>query len=152
MANTNNDTRISKVRNYLFDIISNIRKINQINANYLSGEKDNYSLDKIPTEKKVRPNILGGGLYRQVYSFRGRLAYGQTSSTNFEIMGFFEKFEDIIESNNNKGILPDIEGIDSIECLDCASVNNTQTNTAEFDIQIQITYLDDGKYDPSVSL
>ena len=152
MANTNDKTRISKTRDYLFNVISILRNINQINANYLSNEKDNYSLDKIPTEKKARPNILGGGEYRQVYSFRGRLPYGQTSKTNFEIMGFFEEFEDIIESNNNKGILPDINGIISIECLDCASVNNTQTNTAEFDIQIQITYLDDGEYDSSVSL
>ncbi len=150
MADKSN--KISKVRDYLFEVISGIRKIDQINANFLSGEKDNYSLDKLPTEKKMIPNILGGGLYRQAYSFRGRLAYGQSSSTNFEIMGFFEEFEDIIESNNNKGILPEIDGINGIECLNCASVNNTQTNTAEFDIQIQITYYDDGEYDSSVSL
>ena len=146
------DKRISKLRDYLFNVIADIRDVNQINANYLSNEIDNYSLDKIPTEKKVTPDILGGGLYRQVYSFRGRLEYGQDSKTNLEIMGFYEEFEDIIESNNNKGILPDIDGIDSIECLDSATMNNSQTNTGEFDIQIQITYYDDGEYDPSVSL
>ena len=146
------DKRISKLRDYLFNVIADMRDINQINANYLSNEIDNYSLDKIPTEKKVVPNILGGGLYRQVYSFRGRLEYGQDSKTNLETMGFYEEFEDIIESNNNKGILPDIDGIDSIECLDSATMNNSQTNTGEFDIQIQITYYDDGEYDPSVSL
>lgn len=146
------DKRISKLRDYLFNVIADIRDVNQINANYLSNEIDNYSLDKIPTEKKVTPDILGGGLYRQVYSFRGRLEYGQDSKTNLEIMGFYEEFEDIIESNNNKGILPDIDGINSIECLDSATMNNSQTNTGEFDIQIQITYYDDGEYDPSVSL
>ena len=146
------DKRISKLRDYLFNVIAAMRDINQINANYLSNEIDNYSLDKIPTEKKVTPDILGGGLYRQVYSFRGRLEYGQDSKTNLEIMGFYEEFEDIIEYNNNKGILPDIDGINSIECLDSATMNNSQTNTGEFDIQIQITYYDDGEYDPSVSL
>jgi hypothetical protein len=55
-------------------------------------------------------------------------------------IGFFEKFEDIISSNNKQGILPDIKGIEEIRCLNCASMNNASTNTAEFDIQIQITY------------
>ena len=145
--------RITKVRGYLFEVINILRSINQINANYLSNETDNYSLDKIPTERIVgRPYIIGGGRYRDVYSFRGRLPHGQDAETNLEIMGFYEDFERIIESNNNKGILPDIDGIESIECLNCATVNNAGTNSAEFDIQIQITYYSDGNYTPSVSL
>ena len=55
-------------------------------------------------------------------------------------MGFFEIFEKLISSNNEKGILPNIEGIQSIQCLNCASMTNANTNTAEFDIQLQIEY------------
>ena len=33
-----------------------------------------------------------------------------------------------------------ILGIENIECLNCGSMVNATTNTAEFDIQIQITY------------
>ena len=47
------------------------------------------------------------------------------------------------EINNEKGILPNIKGIQSIQCLNCGSMNNANTNTAEFDIQIQITYKED---------
>ena len=42
--------------------------------------------------------------------------------------------------NNDNKILPDIKGIESISCLNCGTMNNANTNTAEFDIQIQITY------------
>ena len=147
------DKRITKVRSYLLQVINTLRNINQINANFLSNGIDNYSLDKIPTERIVgRPYIIGGGIYRDVYSFRGRLPHGQDATTNLDIMGFYEEFEKIIESNNNKGILPDIDGIESIECLNCATVNNAGTNSAEFDIQIQITYYSDGNYTPSISL
>lgn len=146
------DKRISKTRDYLFNVITMIRNINQINANFLSNKINDYSLDKIPTERKVLPYIIGGGLYRDVYSFRGRLPYGQDAQTNLETMGFYEEFENIIESNNNKGILPDIDGIESIECLNNGTVISVENNSAEFDIQIQITYYNDGEYTSSISL
>ena len=79
-------------------------------------------------------------MQRDVYSFRSRTTYSQSTITNLKNMGFFEEFEKTIESNNKNGILPDIENIKSIECLNCATMNYAETNTAEFDIQIQITY------------
>ena len=36
--------------------------------------------------------------------------------------------------------LPNIEEIQSIQCLNCGSMTNANTNTAEFDIQLQIEY------------
>jgi hypothetical protein len=59
---------------------------------------------------------------------------------NLSNIGFFEKFESIIESNNKKGVLPEIKGIESIECLNAGTMSSVDTNTAIFDIQIQITY------------
>jgi hypothetical protein len=68
------------------------------------------------------------------------MAYSQDTINNLENIGFFEKFERLIKTNDEAKILPDIEGIESIECLNCGTLNNTDTHTAEFDIQIQITY------------
>lgn len=141
----NNNLRISKLRDYLFNIINTLtenRKY-QINANFLSKDINNYSLDKIPTQSTVERWIFGGGIYKDVYSFRCRKEYASSHIINLENMGFFEEFEKIIEENNKNNILPDIEGIESIECLNCGTLNNTQSNTAEFDIQIQITYRDE---------
>lgn len=136
------ETRISKLRTYLMTVIDSLmtNTIYQINANMLSSDINNYSLDKIPTASTVEQWITGAKIYRDVYSFRSRMAYSQDTINNLLNIGFFEKFEDIINSNNNKGILPEIEGIEKIECLNSGSLNNATTNTAEFDIQIQITY------------
>lgn len=139
------DLRITKLRTYLLSIIDVLvtNKKYQINANMLSNEPNNYSLDKIPTSSTVETWITGDKICRDVYSFRSRVGYSQDTINNLENVGFFEIFENIINSNNEKGILPNIEGIQSIQCLNCGSMNNANTNTAEFDIQIQITYKED---------
>lgn len=139
------DLRITKLRTYLLSIIDALvtNKKYQINANMLSNEPNNYSLDKIPTSSTVEEWITGTKICRDVYSFRSRVGYSQDTIENLINVGFFEIFEKLISSNNEKGILPNIEGIQSIQCLNCGSMNNANTNTAEFDIQIQITYKED---------
>ena len=112
-----------------------------INANMLSKNVNNYSLDKIPTSSSVEEDVVGNITYRDVYSFRSRKAYSQDTINNLSNIGFFEKFEYIVNSNNEKGVLPDIEGIESIECLNCGTLLSVDTNTAIFDIQIQIKYI-----------
>ena len=136
------DLRITKLRAYLLSIIDVLvtNKKYQINANMLSNEPNNYSLDKIPTSSTVEEWITGTKICRDVYSFRSRVGYSQDTIENLINVGFFEIFEKLISSNNKKGILPNIEGIQSIQCLNCGSMNNANTNTAEFDIQLQIEY------------
>ena len=136
------EARITKLRTYLFSIIDTLAtdKNYQINANMLSNDINNYSLDKIPTSSQVEKWVTGLEIHRDVFSFRSRNAYSQDVINNLSNIGFFEKFESIIKSNNKKGVLPDIEGIESIECLNSGTMLSSDTNTAEFDIQIQITY------------
>ena len=136
------DLRISKLRMYLFDIINTLttNRNYQINANMLSNQIEDYSLDKIPTASVVETWITGDEIHKDVYSFRSRKSYSQDTIVNLKNMGFFEQFEHAIKDNNKKGVLPDIEGIESIECLNCATMNSTDGKQAEFDIQIQITY------------
>ena len=136
------DLRIMKLRTYLMQIIDTLLtdKKYQINANMLSNDVNNYSLDKIPTVSTIEKWITGEAIHRDIYSFRSRNEYSQDAITNLLNVGFFEMFEQIINSNNEIGILPKIKGIESIQCLNCGSMNNATTNTAEFDIQIQISY------------
>lgn len=140
------DYRIAKLRSYLINVINQLSEELslstkfQINADMLSNDPNNYSLDKIPTNTEVERWIIGAMIKRDVYSFRSRKAYSQDTINNLKNIGFFEKFENAIKTNNDEGVLPDIEGIEKIECLNCGTMNNAETNTAEFDIQIQITY------------
>lgn len=137
-----NDLRISKLRSYLINVIDEITQNNtyQINANMLSNDINNYSLDKIPTGSTVEKWIMGIEVHKDVFSFRSRMAYSQDTINNLKNIGFFESFEEKIKNNNENKILPDVDGIEKIECLNCGTMNNADTNTAEFDIQIQIVY------------
>lgn len=136
------DLRITKLREYLFGVIDEIIQNDeyQINADMLDNDINNYSLDKIPTDVETQRWIIGPRICRDVFSFRSRMAYSQDTINNLENIGFFEKFEDIIINKNKQHDLPIIDKIESIECLNCGTMNNADTNTAEFDIQIQITY------------
>ena len=137
------ENRITSLRAYLFTILDEILQNStyQINANMLDNDINNYSLDKIPTSSTIEKWINGTEIHRDVFSFRSRKAYSQDTINNLANIGFFETFEDKIKSNNNKGILPEIAGIQSIECLNTGTMVSAETNTAEFDIQLQISYI-----------
>ena len=137
-----NDYRISKLRLYLFNIINTLTTSRnyQINADMLSNKVGDYSLDKIPTDTEVERWIIGVAKKRDIYSFRSRKPYQPDTIKNLENIGFFEEFEKIIKSNNERGVLPEIDNIESIECLNCGTLNNVDGTQATFDIQIQITY------------
>ena len=137
------DYRISKLREYLFEIINALttNRTYQINADML-GKVGDFSLDKIPTNTEVENWIIGIDRKKDVYSFRSRKSYSQDTINNLKNIGFFEEFESIIKSNNEEGVLPNIQGIESIECLNCGTLNSVDGSEATFDIQIQITYRD----------
>lgn len=136
------ETRINNLREYLCKIIGALttNKNFNINANMLSKNVNNYSLDKIPTASTVEKWVNGIEIHRDVYSFRSRKEYSTNEINNLQNIGFFESFESKIKSNNKKGVLPNIKGVESIECLNCGTMLSFETNTAIFDIQIQITY------------
>lgn len=140
------NTRIAKLGEYLETILEELNsKYKRINADFLGIDVNNYSLDKIPTASIVEPYITGGGLYRDVFSFKSKKPYSSDRLSNLKNIGFFEKFQKIINSNNDNGILPKIDGIESIACLNSGTLNYTDESmkTAVFDIQIQIEYEED---------
>lgn len=137
------NARITKLREYLMGVIDTLVSDTkyQINANMLSNNVGDYSLDKIPTQQEVESWITGLTIHRDVFSFRSRKKYSQETINNLSNIGFFEEFERTIMDKNENGDLPNIEGIEKIECLNSGSmVRNDDGKTAEFDIQIQITY------------
>ena len=140
------NTRIAKLGKYLETILEELNsKYKKINADFLGIDVNNYSLDKIPTASEVETWLTGTKICRDVYSFRSRNAYSSDRLSNLKNIGFFEKFQKIINSNNDNGILPKIDGIESIACLNSGTLNYTDESmkTAVFDIQIQIEYEED---------
>ena len=137
------DTRIAKLGEYLEIILETLNsKYKKINADFLGIEVNNYSLDKIPTISTIEEDITGSRICRDVYSFRARNPYSSDRLINLKNIGFFEEFESIIKSNNDEGVLPEIDGIESVACLNAGTFNyaDESMKTAVFDIQLQITY------------
>lgn len=139
--NTEN-LRITKLRTYLFSVIDDMLKSTdyQINVNMLSDDINNYSLDKIPVASEVEKWITGIEIHRDLYNFRSRMAYSQDVINNLKNVGFFEIFEGIIKDKNENKELPEITGIEEIKCLNCGTMVDANTNTCEFQIQIEIKY------------
>lgn len=140
------NTRIAKLGKYLETILEELNsKYKKINADFLGIEVNNYSLDKIPTVSTVEEWLTGTRVCRDVYSFRSRNPYSSARLSNLKNIGFFEAFQKIINSNNDNGILPEIDNIESIECLNQGTFNSADASgkTAVFDIQLQITYRED---------
>lgn len=133
--------RITKLREYLFNVINTLTndRTYQISADFLGGVGD-FSLDKIPTASTVEVWVTGVEIHRDVYSFRSRKFYSKDTINNLNNIGFFEQFEKVIKLNNKEGVLPEISGIESIECLNCGTINSVDDAEATFDIQIQIKY------------
>ena len=140
------NTRIAKLGKYLETILEELNsEYKKINADFLGIEVNNYSLDKIPTASEVETWLTGTKICRDVYSFRSRNAYSSNRLNNLKNIGFFETFQKIINSNNDNGILPEIDNIESIECLNQGTFNSADASgkTAVFDIQLQIVYRED---------
>ena len=136
-------TRIAKLGKYLETILEELNsKYKKINADFLGIDINNYSLDKIPTASTIQEDITGSRVCRDVYSFRSRDPYSSDRLSNLKNIGFFERFESIIKSNNDEGVLPEIDGIESIVCLNAGTLSyvDESMKTAVFDIQLQIMY------------
>ena len=130
--------RISKLREYLLKILKDI--IEELNVSYLDSEIESYSLRRMPVSQTVEQWIIPITKKREVYNFISRKTFSNDLKDNLLNIGFFEKFEkNIIEKNKNK-ILPEIENIEKIECLNTGTIQNVTPETSVFSIQLQITY------------
>lgn len=134
------ELRVTKLKEYLLRVINDIATSRNFNIDALPKDTGTYSLDKIPTESTVEKWTIGMEIHRDIFMLRSNRNYSYETINNLKNIGFFEIFEQKIFENNSDGILPDIEGIEKIECLDCGAIKSVETNTAEFGIQIQITY------------
>ena len=133
---------ISKIRQYFFDL-GIIDENSNINVDFLSNEPIQYVIEPIPVEPIIKPYKDGGSLRQFVFQFGSREYFGADVVQNMANTEFYEDFSALIEDNNRKGVLPEIDGIQSIECLSNGTINEDNTNNAKYVIQMRITYYKD---------
>lgn len=133
---------ISKIRQYFFDL-GIIDENSNINVDFLSNEPIEYVIEPIPIEPILRQYADGSSLRQFVFQFGSREYFGADVIQNMKNTEFYEDFSALIEDNNKKGVLPKINGIQSIECLNNGTINEDNTDNAKYVIQMRITYYKD---------
>ena len=132
---------LEKIREYFEKKVILAEEFNEILVDFLGKEATSYSIEPIPTDKVLRPYTDGGGLYQLVFQFGSKEFYDESLNQNIENLNFYERLQNEIEENNSKGILPEIDGIQSIECLNNGTIQDIQNGTAKYGIQMRITYI-----------
>ena len=102
-----------------------------------------YKRQPIPVEPVIRQYADGSSLRQFVFQFGSREYFGADVIQNMRNTEFYEDFSELIEDNNRKGVLPKINGIQSIECLNNGTINEDNTDNAKYVIQMRITYYKD---------
>ena len=133
-----NELRVKAIQEYLLKILSDT--IKKLNINFLDSKIDSYTIARLPVQPVVQKWIIPVSVNREVYNFESRKVYSNDINSNLSNIGFFETFEKLIFENNKKRILPEIKNIESIECLNCGTLQRNDTNSGVFSVQIQITY------------
>lgn len=133
---------IEKIRDYFNGHVHLATEFENILVDFLNDDAITYTIEPIPVEPILTNYVDGSSLRQYVFQFGSREYYDNGVAQNIENLDFYEKFKDEIETNNKNGILPDIDGIQSIECLTPGTIQDVQDgNTAKYVIQMRITYL-----------
>lgn len=131
---------IEKIRDYFKTKVTLAEEFDNILVDFLGEDATSYTIEPIPIEPVLRPYRDGGSLNQYVFQFGSREFYDNSVAQNINNLGFYERFQEEIETNNKNGVLPDIKGIQSIECLNNGTIQDVQNGTAKYVIQMRITY------------
>ena len=131
---------IEKIRDYFKNNVTLAEEFDNILVDFLGEDATSYSIEPIPVEPVLKPYADGGALNQYVFHFGSREFYDNSVAQNINNLGFYEKFQEEIETNNKNGVLPEITGIQSIECLNNGTIQDVQSGTAKYVIQMRITY------------
>lgn len=131
---------IEQIREYFKKNVTLAKEFDNILVDFLGEDATTYTIEPIPVEPVIRQYRDGGSLNQLVFQFGSREFYDNGVAQNIENLDFYEKFQAEIETNNKNGVLPNIKGIQSIECLNNGTIQDVQNGTAKYVIQMRITY------------
>lgn len=129
---------ISAIREYFEK--QNILKDKKINIDFIKNNTNEYIIEPVPIEPIYKQYVDGKAIRQYVFQFSSLNYLTSEVINNLLNSEFYENFSKIIEENNKKGILPKIEGIQSIECLNIGTIENEEQNKAKYSIQMRILY------------
>lgn len=140
---------IESLRNYIRTCphLDTFNSAIRVNVNYLSPNADAYSIEEIPIEPIVKKYVNGDCIRQYAFIFTSREPYGADVLTNIDNSGFYEKFAEWVDTNNDIGNLPLLHnGMEALEI----KVTSTgyafavTEDTAQFHIQLKLKYFKKG--------
>jgi hypothetical protein len=131
---------VEKIKDYFIEHVQLASEFKNILVDFLGEEATTYTIEPIPVETIITPYADGGSLRQFVFQFGSREFYDDGVAQNIENLDFYEKFKNEIETNNKNGVLPDIDGIQSIECTTGGTLDGAESGTAKYIIQMKIIY------------
>ena len=119
----------------------------KVNVNYLEPDADTYSIEEVPIEPILKRYVNGDSVRQYAFIFTSREPYGVDVLQNIDNSGFYEKFADWIEENNNNEIFPLLDnGLEPLEI----KVTSTgyafavTEDTAQYQINLRLKYFKKG--------
>lgn len=134
---------VDKLRQYFIEHTTLEEGFKSILADFLGDDATDYTIETISIEPVLKQYTDGSYLGQLTFQFGSREYYDDSDNQNIDNLGFYERFQQEIEENNKNGILPNIEGIQSIECLSNGTIQDVENKTAKYIIQMRITYFKD---------
>ena len=140
---------IKSLRDYIrtcphLDTFNNAIKVN---VNYLEPNTDTYSIEEVPIEPILKRYINGDSIRQYAFIFTSREPYGIDVLQNIDNSGFYEKFADWIETQNNNEIFPLLDnGLEPLEIKVTSTGYDfaVTEDTAQFQIQLRLKYFKKG--------
>jgi len=133
---------IDKIRKYFIDCPC-LDKNGRIGVDYLGSDSVDYSIEQTPVSPIIKKYRDGGSLRQLSFILASRQAWGADVINNLLNCKLYNDIEAWIEDNNDNGILPEINGIESIECTSTGYAYQVSELTARYQIPMRITYYKD---------
>lgn len=130
---------IEKIRKYLIEN-KIVDEECRVNVDFLGENPTEFAIIPIAVNPILKKYIDGSSLRQYQFQLISCSYYGADVLQNMANSKFYEELYDKIESFNDEGVLPDIEGIESIECLNNGAILDATVNAARYSIQMRITY------------
>ena len=130
---------IEKIRKYLIEN-GIVDEECRVNVDFLGENPTEFAIIPIAVNPILKKYIDGSSLRQYQFQLISCNYYGADVLQNMANSKFYEELYDKIETFNDEGVLPDIKGIESIECLNNGAILDATTNTARYSIQMKITY------------
>lgn len=131
---------IDSIRDYI--LMCEFLKDYKVNVDHL-GVNMEYSINALPCNPLIKKYADGGSVKQFQFALTSKDCYDGDARTAIENSGFYERFEDWIEQQDIKGILPELSGDKapvSITVMQKGYLYDLDTDLGQYEIQCKLEY------------